>query len=520
MAGDDGLLRTIHTAPWDLDVGCGSTGVYPDAIDRFLSNAASRPDHPAVVVNGTTVTYERLEERVRRLAAVFASLPGPSVAIALPQGVEAYAAMFAAGMAGRHYTPLNVSAPIAKLRRVVRVLQPDVIVAAAKLAAMLAEETLHAAVVDPASLPRVDLLQGPGRRHEIAYVIFTSGSTGTPKGVVISRRALDHYVEWIVTSCTVRPDDRMSQYANIAFDLSVLDIYGTLCSGATLYPVLGQGDRLWPARMIEREKITVWNSVPSVLSMMMQGRELSGARLGSVRLFTFCGEPLMPEHLQALFHACPNAEVQNTYGPTEATVSMTCLRMSSSNYRAACDVSVAIGQPIPGMGLHLAGGAHEDEGEIVITGPQLATRYWQEPEQTDRAFRTVTVDGKPVTGYFTGDWAQRRNGHLFFKDRVDFQVKVRGFRIELDEVTAALRDCGWPVACVFKRGDALAAVVEQSEGKHFDEAALRTALASRLEVHAIPELIRVIDQLPRSENDKLDRRLVKDWLEAALAGKS
>ena len=114
-------------------------------------------------------------------------------------------------------------------------------------------------------------------------------------------------------------------------------------------------------------------------------------------------------------------------------------------------------------------------------------------------------------------WAERRNGLLFFKERMDFQVKVGGFRIELDEIAAAIRTCGWPVVCVFKRGERLAAVVERNPEKQFEEPALIAALAGKVEPYAIPEFVLEIDRMPRNENDKLDRRAAAAWLEGQIA---
>jgi D-alanine--poly(phosphoribitol) ligase subunit 1 len=489
----------------------------PDVVDRFLSCAAAQPDAPAVVARGRALSYAALERRVRCFAARLAGLDEPRVLIALPQGADAYAAMLAAGLAGGYYTPLNLAAPFEKLRRIAAQLQPNAIIGGVEIAAALAVEAPQAILIDPRGVSDAERLSGRGRRHELAYVIFTSGSTGMPKGVMIPRHALNHYAAWIGAALAVTPADRLIQHPNIAFDLSILDIYGALCFGASLYPLVDEMDRLMPARMVRRERITIWNSVPSVISLMMQAKQMTAENLASVRLFNFCGEPLLRQQVEAIFGACPGALVQNTYGPTEATVSMTSILLRPGDYAAACGASVALGEPIPGMGLHLVGGPHVDEGEIVITGPQLALGYWGDPTRTAAAFRPVTIEGRTMPGYYTGDWAVRRCGNIFFKERMDFQVKVRGFRIELDEVAEAIRDCGWPVACVLKHGESLAAVVERRDNLTFDEAALRGALAGKIERHAIPEVILEIDRMPRNDNDKLDRKAVAAWLAAAAA---
>lgn len=488
-----------------------------DTIDAFLGAAAAYPDRPAIMEGRETVTYAAFERKVRLLAAVFATREAPRVLIALPQGADAYAAILAAGLAGGFHTPLNMAAPAAKLERIAGLLDPDFIVGAASALDALRAAAPTASLIDPADIGALPPLEGRGRRHRLAYVLFTSGSTGLPKGVAVPRSALDHYVAWLSACFAMRPDDRVSQHPNLAFDISMTDIFAALCHGAALVPVQSNADRMMPARFIAREKITVWNSVPSVVSLMGQAESVTPRNLASLRLMNFCGEPLLPNHLAAIFAARPDLLVQNTYGPTEATISVTALPLRADDYASQCAASVALGDAIPGMGLHLVGGAHPDEGEVVLTGPQLADGYWNDPEKTAAAFRTVDTPAGPRRGYFTGDWAERRNGRVFFKERMDFQVKVLGYRVELDEVAAAIRDCGWPVAVVFKRGDALAAAVEEQPGVPFDESALRKALTTKIEPHAVPAAIAALARMPRNDNDKLDRRAAAAAFEAAIA---
>jgi D-alanine--poly(phosphoribitol) ligase subunit 1 len=475
------------------------------AIDRFLAAAAAWPGKAAVRLPGETISYAAFEARVRGFAGAMQG--GPNVLIALPQGPDAYAAMLGAGLAGCFYTPVNSAAPMEKLRRIAGILQPDVIVAAPALGAALAQGGRARLVTGPGAP-----LRGPGTRHEIAYVIFTSGSTGAPKGVVIGRAALNHFVGWVHDSGTILADDRVSQFPNIAFDVSVTDIYGAFGAGATLCPLLGAADRIFPARAVAREGITVWNSTPSVLSLMMRAGEASAEKFRGLRLLNFCGEPLLPGHVAAVFAAAPRAILQNAYGPTETTVTMTQLRITPETAARVCRANVAIGAPIPGMALHLLGGAKPDEGEIVVTGPQLALGYWGDAVKTAAAFRMVAIEGVATRGYFTGDWAERRGLDVFFRERMDHQVKIRGFRLELDEVAQAIHEQGFLAACVLKFGEELAAVIEESTARKFDEAALRAALAARLEAYAVPKIIKLIKHLPRTDNDKLDRQAVAAWL--------
>ena len=487
-----------------------------DPIGRFLRHAAQRPDHPAVEIDGAVVSYHALAERARRLAGLFLARGAEKILIALPQGPDAYAAMLGALLAGAFYVPVNTVAPAKKITGIIDQVRPDVVLAESALSAVLAADRAGVAIIDPDAARAAPPLTGDGRRHDTAYVIFTSGSTGVPKGVVIPTSALAHYVDWLSARAVMRPTDRVSQFPNISFDLSVLDIFGALNAGATLVVPAGNGDRLFPGEFVQATGITVWVSVPSAFALAMSGRGATAEKLGTVRSFIYCGEPLLRPHLAAMFAACPACEVINLYGPTEATVSMTAVALHADDYHAACADTVAFGDAIPGMGLHLVGGAHDDEGEIVITGPQLAAGYWNDPARTEAAFRPVTTGGVATRGYYTGDWGERRGGHVFFKGRIDRQVKIAGHRIETGEIVARLAECGFAVSCVLKHGETLTAVVEIGTAQEFDAERLRRRLFDVLDAYAVPGAIRGIGVMPRNANDKIDEGAVRGWLEEGL----
>lgn len=493
-----------------------AVGVHKDVLASFMRCVTRWPQHIAIKTQAQSLSYQELRQLASGYARACAGIREPRVLIGLPQIPDAYAAILGTALAGGFHTPLNVSAPDAKLQRIAQLLRPDIVISTGRLGEVLRTTVPSARHVDAARVVTAADPVDTGSRHHLAYIIFTSGSTGLPKGVMVPRSGLANYVGWVSSAFGMGPADRCSQHPNLGFDISMTDIFGALCNGATLCPVNDEGDRLMPARMIAREGITIWNSVPSVVSLMMQARQATARNLSSVRLFNFCGEPLLREHVEALRAAAPDALIQNTYGPTEATIAMTSLLLRSVDTLGVGAASVAIGDPIPNTGMELVGGPSSDEGEIVITGAQLADGYWQDADKTSAAFRPVTAGGQAVRGYYTGDWAQRIDGQIYFKERIDFQVKVRGFRVELDEVSSAIRECGWPVACVVKHGDALAAVVERQDGLALNEAELFKALGQKIERHAIPTRILEIDHMPRNENDKLDRKAAAAWLESRL----
>jgi len=483
-----------------------------DIIDGILATAARCAEKTAFQSRDKQLTYAELETKIRRFAGLFRRHGAENILIALPQGADAYTAMLGAALSGAFYTPVNVEAPVEKLRLIVHSLKPQIIVAQEALATQLKDEGGKTIYVLPQSAEEESPLQGRGTRHEIAYIIFTSGTTGTPKGVMIGREALNHYTHWVAQSNTITSEDHVSQFANIGFDISVTDVYGAFSMGATLHPVIGTADRMFPARFIKREKITVWNSTPSVFGLMMRADEATSDMLGSLRVLHLCGEPLLPTHLDAAFAAVPDVRVQNAYGPTEATVTVTTMVLNADYNADQCRSSASIGPSNEGMAVTLVGGETIDEGEIVISGPQVALGYWENPQETNAAFRLVEIDGVLQRAYFTGDWAERRNGYIFFKERVDHQVKVHGFRIELDEIALVMETEARAMVCVVKWDERLAAVIEGKPSQ--SETDLRTALSRRLDRHAVPEIICWIDHIPRSANDKLDRRGVIEWLNA------
>jgi D-alanine--poly(phosphoribitol) ligase subunit 1 len=482
-----------------------------DIAELILAQAKARPDHPAVVDRGKTYSYRDLLALAGGLGAAFRKLGDhPRVMILLDQGYEAFAAKIGTVLAGGVYSPANSQSPIAKLQAIAAQFKPDAVVASpARYRELLGAATDGPPLIDPAAALPPPMTEA-AKAHDLIYVMFTSGSTGAPKGVMVPRSAVNHYARWIAETVLPRPEDRWSQHPNIAFDMSQFDIYGALTSGGTLYPFNSATDRMMPALGIKRNGITIWNSVPSVVSQMVQAGQMTRENLASLRLMNFCGEALLPEHLDAIFAARPDLPVHNTYGPTEATISCTLLKLDSANYRSHCRATVAIGDPITAMGIHLIGGPSADEGEIVITGPQLARGYWENPEITAKAFREVEIAGKKTLGYFAGDWAKRVDGDVYFHGRIDFQVKIRGMRLELQEIDAALRKCGFRNAATTLIDEQIHAFLE-TDLAEIDDADLRRRLAEHLEPHAIPSIFHLHESLPRNANDKID---VKSLIQA------
>ncbi len=495
---------------------CSDELMTMSVVERFVAVATRNPAHPAVQHGGRVVSYWELYCLVLAMASRFADAgPCPKVLIVLPAVPEAYAAMLGALYAGGVYCCLNTASPRHKKQRIVDIFEPQVIVTSRGDHGWMAMparcQTLFIDQIDNSSSFMQPLIPN------IAYVMFTSGSFGDPKGVMIPYSALNHYVEWALEAFRPTQRDRWSQHPSIAFDLSVLDIYGTLCSGATLVPVVSKGHRLLCSLAIRDLELTIWNSVPSVIDLMVKSRKLRGDDIRSLRIASFCGEPLLPHHLAALFDARPDLTVFNTYGPTEATVSCTLRTLTRRNFHGYCKSSVSIGTPIRGMKIYLIGG-DADQGEMAIAGPQVALGYMNARDEARSAFVELELEGGIQRMYMTGDWAVRENGELYFVGRKDNQIKIKGHRLELDEIDQAIRECGFSETRTICHDGELHAFL--AAAKPFDETALKSALSARLDPHAVPTTFHALESLPRNENDKIDSAALRHLIaETDLGGR-
>ena len=479
----------------------------PDLVDAFLRQAQSASSMTAVDDRGVAVTYGELSSLAYRFAASIqgaSSGPSPRVLLALPPSPSAYAAMIGSLIAGGTFCPVHIAGPESRNAAVCRAFCPDI---------MLYEGTPPPFLdTSPVTTRRLDVLQ-PGalildapavEQSEVAYVVFTSGSTGTPKGVKVGRRGFSYFLHVSQSYFDLGPGERWGQFSNLGHDLGVMDVFMALTQGGTLVP-LEDADRLRPATAIRDRGLSVWQSVPSVIELMIRAKQLTAENLASLRVMSFCGEPLHRHQLEALFNAHPELHVFNTYGTTETPGFNTINRLTVGNYTASCEAgAVAIGDDVPGWTVHLRGGDTADEGEIVVASEFLSLGYWRDEDQTRAAFRQVQF-GEPRSqiSYFTGDRGVRRGSRVYCLGRTDRQVKIRGERIELDEVDGQLREAGFTAAYTILKDGELHSFVESSEA--VDQERVRAHLKKSLPFHAIPKSVQPLPSLPRNPNGKIDR---------------
>ncbi len=477
-------------------------------LDRIARWAIESPDRIAQVSNDRTLTYGELHHRSNTLAAWLDRELGDRrvpVAIHGHKEPEMLVTFLAAVKTGRAYVPIDYTTPAARVGRVMEISEAGVLLTPEKVA-MLVEE---AAEYDDAR--RV-------QESDPFYILFTSGSTGEPKGVVITLANLDHYLAWIQGAHDFTPQGEIFlNHAPFTFDLSVHDIYLALSSGNTIFSLTKELAtdlrRLFVA--LRECGATQWMSTPSFAQMCMVARNFNSEMLPQMRRFFFCGEVLAPETAAQMLERFPDAEIWNTYGPTEATVAVTGVRVTRE--LLAQWSPLPIGVVMPGTRILIRGENGQpvpsgERGEIVIAGPNVSPGYRNRSDLTEKAF----ADHEETRSYRTGDWGRDRDGLVFCEGRMDSQIKLHGHRIELGDLEANLRAldeiADAVVIPVQKNGavDSLVAFVVLSGpkvGSDFEQSAkLKDALGARLPVYMVPRKFHFLDSFPMNNNGKADRK--------------
>lgn len=358
--------------------------------------------------------------------------------------------------------------------------------------------------------------------NSIAYLLFTSGSTGKPKGVMVSHRNVTCFVDYMAERYAVTEVDRFSQTFDLTFDLSAFDMFVAWERGACVCCPSAH-EKLFPSKYIHSQQISVWFSVPSTAVMMNKLRMLTPGKFPSIRYSLFCGEALPIDVADAFQNAAPNSRVENLYGPTELTIACTLYEYEAA--RAAGESLyglVPIGTSYPGMRELIVDDTLSPvpdgaPGELIMTGPQLTLGYWQDPEKTESAF--VMPPGECELFYRTGDRVLRQypEGPILYLGRVDNQIKVQGYRVELGEIEAIIREVAETEAAIavgYPNGrNGVEGVVGFISKAQADLSAIRRAACARLPSYMQPSEILHVDEFPLNSNGKIDRRALLERLD-------
>ncbi|NBS76586.1 MAG: amino acid adenylation domain-containing protein [Betaproteobacteria bacterium] len=503
-------------------------------------HSLSAPQSVAIAHNGQTLSYEQFAARAKDVAQRLSKShhwqtrhDKPfSVGILLSRGLDACVAILGASWAGATYVPISLKLPEDKIIAILSASQLGAIIIDAEGAKLLTDAVLAAC---PELIIRVDQ-QGEAQSasqtpydfskpvqvnaNDLAYVIFTSGTTGTPKGVMIEAGSVHNYLHTIVDRLNLQATDRALETCDISFDFSVHNMFATWQAGAALY-ILPATLVMNAVKFARTAQLTVWNSVPSLLGMLQLLKVLQTNCLPDLRVTVLGGEAL-PESTARLWQeVAPNTEIFNLYGPTEATVF--CLAQVFSRQapitsgRDFVSIGVALdgceAMVVDAVGKQLADGS---AGELAIAGAQLAQGYMGQPELTAQKF--PVLNGK--RWYLTGDYAVKDTSGVFHcLGRIDNQVKISGYRIELEEIDAALRlvsgrdlvgTVAWPVVDGVAKG-----LVGFIAGTTMDSGELVISLKQKLQPYMVPQRVISLDHMPMNSSGKVDRNALTKMLTEA-----
>ncbi len=475
-------------------------------IQRIDHWATAEPEAIAHLSGGGTLTYGELRRRSDGLASYLTTCFGDDrrpIAVLGHREPEMLIAFLGAVKSGRPYVPIDITLPQTRI---------DQILASSNAALTLTPDRIRQFSRGEPGSPTI-----PVEKNDAFYILFTSGSTGEPKGVIITLTCLEHFIDWMLAEQQFsKQAEVFLNQAPFSFDLSVMDLYCSLVTGGTLFSIsrdlIENPKKLYSA--LAASGVTTWVSTPSFAQMCLVEDKFAEEMLPRVRRFLFCGETLSPQTAAQLLARFPQAQVWNMYGPTEATVATTSIHIDTAileKYsplpvgRVMADTKIFI---VDENGAELSG---NERGEIIIAGPNVSPGYAGRPDLTARAF----FEYRALRAYKTGDLGRFHDSLLFFEGRIDEQIKLSGYRIELGDVEANLRVLPGVrdavVIPVIKNGaaqslTAFVTLLARNETSDFMLTHnLRSQLGERLPVYMLPRKFVFLDTLPMTANGKVDR---------------
>jgi amino acid adenylation domain-containing protein len=502
--------------------------------DLFEAQVERIPDAIAVQFEGKRLTYRELISRANQLAHYLQGLgvgPEKLVGICVERSLEMVVGLLGILKAGGAYVPLDPSYPRERLRFILEDARLSVLLTQHRIIEdgrwRIEDGDSRSSILDPQKMKVVCLdtvretiaqesEQNPRsevKSESLAYVIYTSGSTGQPKGVMIPHRAICNHVSWMQKAFPMNETDRVLQHASLCFDASVWEFFVSLSNGARLV-LAHQGRHQDPAYLVSlmaEEKVTVLQSVPSLLQMLLEEDIECCTSLRHV----FCGGEVLTCELLDRFSARLSAKLHNHYGPTETTIDATSWTCDAPNHQH----SVPIGRPIANTRVYILDSHLQPvpvgvPGELYIAGDGLARGYLHEPQLTAEKFVS-----NPFTRelgarlYKTGDLGRYLpNGNIEFLGRMDSQVKLRGYRIELGEIENVLvQHPGVRDSVVVAREETpgnkrLVAYMAPTKEHVPTISELRTYLAEKLPGYMVPAGYVMLDAIPFLPNGKVDRQ--------------
>jgi D-alanine--poly(phosphoribitol) ligase subunit 1 len=509
----------------------------------FHASASRDALRPALHIGERCFSYLDLQRASGKISGFLRDKLGDDgqhcVGILCEKSLSAYAGLLGAMDSGNIYVPLNPKLPLNRLEYIAKHAQIKALIVdsrstgkASELLALLDRELVTYLPENedvPAELQpyaafsqtfNEDASRGetvdrrelnPGEPH-YAYLLYTSGTTGMPKGVPVTHENASACIEAVCERFDFHSSDRFTQFSELSFDVSIADIFLCWKAGACLY-IPSFAELMMPVQFTARHQLTVWSSVPTLANNLRALGALKPDSLSTLRLAYFCGEALSTALMKEWQAAAPSGAIVNFYGPTEAAIFST-FYVYDPQHPPQDDV-VPLGLPLAGFQCRILkddpAASDPGTGELLLSGPQVVTGYWNNEAATKKAFIRLPEDETGQIWYRTGDRVSvNSHNDLLFHGRCDRQVKMRGYRIELDEVESILRRVTETdlvaVIPVYAKDGRCEDIVAFCRAGFYTEEDIKRRCSAFLPVYMLPRRVFLLEEFPRSSNGKLDYR--------------
>jgi amino acid adenylation domain-containing protein len=515
-------------------------------LNHLLSRSAEKyPDNIAVIYRNDSITYGEFDKMTDKLAVTLINSgikKGDRVGIYINKSIPSIVSIFGILKAGAVYVPLDPKAPIERISYIIKNCGIEcVLTSTVKFNSLTqifsdniplktiiitdnsfkAEKDFKIHIInwgEVTGLQNAHFIEPTMTENDLAYIIYTSGSTGVPKGVMISHLNSLTFVRWVQSVFHINSNDRLSSHAPLHFDLSILDIFGAFQAGATLV-LVPETTSTFPRKLadwIAENKISIWYSVPSILTMMLLHGDLNRYKFENLRLLLFAGEVFPTKYLRDLMKIIPGPEYYNLYGPTETNV-ITYYKVVPIPPEQ--ESSIPIGKSCGNMevfALNDEGKLITEigvEGELFARGSCVAQGYWDDSAKTAKNFVWNPIQKNYFEkAYRTGDIVTLdANGDFLYKGRKDHMIKSRGYRIEIGEIESALyNNPEIKEAAVIPIpddviGHRIKSFIVCNDGNEIDLSELRMYLGKKIPQYMIPDEIEFCSSLPKTSTGKVDK---------------
>ncbi|MBP98408.1 hypothetical protein CMK18_20865 [Candidatus Poribacteria bacterium] len=476
---------------------------YQQLLNRIKSSA-----NPCYVYYDQVYYYSEMYQNMLKINNLLKDFKQKKIILFSEKSFETYCSLFAIILSENIWIQANPLYPEEHIVRMLHVSEPEM---------MLTDQAVPPTVKDFCSENQIkivmldevlsgdnfsDISLGNFRDDDIAYIMFTSGSTGTPKGVPMTHQ---NYIQFIYNALEILPFDKgevFSDFHYLGFDISIFYLFCAVLTESALAPVLEEGEKFFPLDNIIQNKVTVWSSVPSTIARIMKLRPTNKVKT-NIKIMFLCGEPFRLEVLRYCYENLNLTHVYNFYGLTETGVENffhECERTDLERFRN--HGFVPIGKPLPGNEIKVL-----ENKELLIAGCQVTPGYLGEIDSD----KFSLIDGE--RWFHSGDIVELSDDVYFCKGRVDTQVKLSGYRVELMDIEVHIRKFRGALDAICFVDDrnrehkVLRAVIEADE--KFPVNLLKQTLKKSLPNYMIPSTFSIIAEFPRNKNGKIDRKQIK-----------